>query len=91
MSAEIKTYKDCLAGKRFEIIYKNGDSMVKIISCNGLIEASCFLYDATGAVVYKSEMNAKETTLNMSEFKSGIYLLKIVTDKESSIWKLINY
>ena len=41
-----------------------------------------------GGIVRKGDINATETIVDMADLEPGVYILKIASDKETSILKM---
>jgi len=64
--------------------------------CNGIFQVaidsdtySLEIYNVLGKTIYHSEINKQKTEIDISNESKGIYLLKILTDKEITIRKII--
>ncbi|MCX6286484.1 MAG: T9SS type A sorting domain-containing protein [Bacteroidetes bacterium] len=72
------------------VIYPNPLTDMLTIETNSLNTNQQFeIINLTGRLVYTSYINKKKTTVNMSDFPSGIYILKLNMDKETAGKKFI--
>jgi hypothetical protein len=56
------------------------NGLLKIQLASDVSEATVELFDLNGKMVYKTSLNSVETTLDLRENKSGIYLIKVITE-----------
>ena len=53
------------------------------------IQGEYLLYSLGGAILKKGKIEAETTRINMSNYQSGTYLLKISIDNQTTSWKII--
>jgi hypothetical protein len=56
------------------------NGLLNIQLASDVSEATVELFDLNGKMVYKTSLNSVETTLDLRENKSGIYLIKVITE-----------
>lgn len=69
-------------------VYPNPVSSVLNIETSSIIK-SLSIVDINGRIVFETENDSQATTINTEMFSSGMYLLKVTTDKGSSIQKFV--
>jgi hypothetical protein len=52
---------------------------------NAIIE----LYDATGKLIAQQKVSNEYSSLNISEFANGIYTVRVLTDNEQTIKRIV--
>lgn len=65
-------------------IYPNPGSTnltIELIDIKTSFNAQVYLFDITGKEIYSTSINQSINTIDVSSFKNGLYLLKIVSDK----------
>ena len=73
-------------------VYPNPAKDVTVLSAQGLNEAAyIYVLDLQGRVLYKQMLNKgqKSVILNTSDFTSGVYYVRLQTQKASSVQKLV--
>jgi len=70
------------------MIYPNPTKRFLNINSKSIIQ-SIEIVDLNGRTVLKSQENSNEVTLNTENFATGMYLLKVTTEKGNSIQKII--
>ena len=73
-------------------VYPNPAKDVTVLSAQGLNEAAyIYVLDLQGRVLYKQMLNKgqKSVILNTSNFTSGVYYVRLQTQKASSVQKLV--
>lgn len=79
-------------GKSTVNIYPNpteGYFKVEITNFDRNASASLAIYNAQGVVLLKQNVNSPVTDLDIYSRPSGLYILQITLDGESSTWKII--
>lgn len=72
-------------------VYPNPVISELTISINELPEKNnwkLLLYDISGKLVYQKDQNTIETTVSMSNYPSGVYIVKLIFNETQSIWKI---
>ncbi|GEM_PF-2168081 len=62
-----------------DFLYISNDSNIQKIS----------LIDVSGKVIFSKELNANKTEINITHLKSGIYILKTITNNRESTTKIV--
>jgi len=84
-------FTETIAKKEIKI-YPNPVESLLSISITGYdagIVSECFIYNMAGAVLKREKISGELTTLDMSSFSSGTYVLQILIDGEKSVWKIV--
>lgn len=69
-------------------VYPNPVSSILNIEASSIIK-SLSISDVNGRIVFETENDSQATTINTEMLSSGMYLLKVTTDKGSSIQKFV--
>ena len=70
-------------------IYPTPTKNLLNIKLNNQNKADVNLYDISGRIVLKQKLNAKQSTINIKNLNSGIYLLRINTENKSVTKRII--
>lgn len=68
-------------------ILRNGSDNIQILS-EELITAVT-LYTINGQLLFESKMNAKTAELNLQELTAGVYLVKIKSERQTEVMKVV--
>jgi hypothetical protein len=69
-------------------VYPNpAHDQIKVISPNTLSRIT--IYDAKGQVVYQTGANGYDKTIDISRFRAGLYIIKVIDDKGTKQLQLI--
>lgn len=69
------------------VIYPNPSEGIFTVSGTGIRQIE--LFDLTGKFIFKKEESGPSITIDLSAYKKGLYFVKIVTNSETSIKKLV--
>ncbi len=84
-------FTETIAKKEIKI-YPNPVESLLSVSIAGLgneTVSECLIYTLAGALVKREKIRSELTTLDMSSFSSGTYVLQILIDGEKSVWKIV--
>lgn len=73
-------------------IYPNPVESILSVSVTGFdntISGEYFIYNLTGGLLERDKITSEHTTLDLSSFSSGTYLLQILINGEKTVWKII--
>lgn len=70
------------------LVYPNPVSSMLNIESSSIIK-SIFIMDVNGRIIFQNENDSDAMTVNTEMLSSGMYFLKVTTDSESSIEKII--
>lgn len=69
-------------------VYPNPVTSLLNIEASSIIK-SISIVDVNGRIVFETENDSQATTINTEMLSSGMYLLKVTTDKGSSVQKIV--
>jgi len=84
-------FTEIIAKKEIKI-YPNPVESFLTVSIAGFgddIVSECFIYNLAGTLVMREKISGELTTLDMSSFSSGTYVLQISVNGEKSVWKIV--
>ena len=84
-------YKEAIGNKEITL-YPNPVKSDLHVSISGYEEGStgeCMLFDMQGKVLLKRRIDTSTFQVDMSSYKSGNYIMRIVIDGEPITWKII--
>ncbi|XZF12412.1 LamG-like jellyroll fold domain-containing protein [Chitinophagaceae bacterium MMS25-I14] len=70
-------------------VYPNPTNGRVSVSAGNAIIRSVAVYSNTGAIVGTFQFNTSEVSVNMNNFASGIYFLKVITDAGTTLEKVV--
>jgi YD repeat-containing protein len=88
---EITAVEDVIAQQEIKI-YPNptqGMLTVEIVNFTENLQADFILTDLSGKIIDRRRATTGSLTFNLSPHPSGIYLLRITMDGETTTWKII--
>lgn len=84
-------FTETIAKKEVKI-YPNPVESLLSVSIEGFgneTVSECLIYTLAGTLVKREKIRGGLTTLDMSSFSSGTYVLQILIDGEKSVWKIV--
>lgn len=90
-SGEAASFEDMLSEYSVKI-YPNptkGQLAVEIINLSSDSGGKIGLYDSTGRLISEQSVRSGRMDFNLSNYASGIYILRITIDGETTTWKVI--
>lgn len=87
-SSEIRvgTYQ---VNKDFTISPNPASSTVNIYLPKGFEKARLTVFDVLGKEIYNTEVSSLHSTINISKWNSGVYLVRVATDTESQTKRFV--
>ena len=84
-------FTETIARKEIKIYPNPVESLlsVSIAGYDAGIVSECFVYNMAGALIKREKISGEITTLDMSSFSSGTYVLQISVNGEKSVWKIV--
>jgi len=73
-------------------IYPNptkGHLAVEVVNAPSLLDGQLALYDSGGRMLENATISSSYTTLDLSAYPSGVYILRIQINDETINWKII--
>ncbi|RIA10111.1 putative secreted protein (Por secretion system target) [Flavobacteriaceae bacterium MAR_2010_72] len=77
------------ANRDFVISPNPATSSLNVYLPAGFENAKLTVFDVLGKVIYDVEMNSLKSSINISKWNSGVYLVKISTDKATQTKRFV--
>ncbi|MFC4721298.1 T9SS type A sorting domain-containing protein [Geojedonia litorea] len=77
------------ANRDFVISPNPATSFLNVYLPAGFENAKLTVFDVLGKVIYDVEMNSLKSSINISKWNSGVYLVKISTDKATQTKRFV--
>lgn len=75
--------------KEFLISPNPATSTINVYLPKGFENAKLTVFDVLGKEIYNVEMNSLNSTINITKWNSGVYLVRIATDKDSQTKRFV--
>jgi hypothetical protein len=70
-------------------VYPNPSAGIFTVASKGSIIQEVVLYSVNGELIWRNAHNSQEITIDLSEYARGTYMLKVRTNQEARIFRLI--
>ena len=70
-------------------VYPNPSAGIFTVASKGSIIQEVFLYSINGELIWRNAHNAQEITIDLSAYARGTYMLKVSTNQQAHIFRLI--
>ena len=75
--------------KEFLLTPNPASSTINVYLPRGFEKARLTVFDVLGKEIYNAEVNSLHSTINISKWNSGVYLVRVATDTESQTKRFV--
>ena len=88
-SEDLKAFELNQENKEFMISPNPASSTINVYLPKGFENAKLSVFDVLGKEIYHVELNSLHSTINITKWNSGVYLVRIATDTDSQTKRFV--